>query len=292
VTFLYYLGRFNLSNNHFLRAANCLEGAYLQTPPALSSHRTRILSFLIPCNLLLGRLPSAHLLARPEAKPLVPIFTPLAQAIRTGNFIYLQHALATHETWLFDRGLLLVLSHRLRPFLWRALSRRTFLLTYVPPEQESRRAATLDLTDLHIAAEYIQRRLEGWVPAVPTPRSRPPHVNSIFMKAVSNNVSPNDSPSTLVPPPGGPKVLRPNEGLVWGNAPVTAQDIEMVVATLIQQGLLHGYIAHGQGKMAIIGAKQKGSPVLAGWPNVWQAIQERRYEDDLDLDDVPGWVKG
>lgn len=79
--------------------------------------------------------------------------------------------------------------------------------------------------------------------------------------------------------------------MVWGNADVTYDDVEMMVATLIQQGLMHGFIAHGQGRFAIIGAKAKGSPVVAGWPNVWQAIQDRRYDEEFDAEDVPGWVK-
>jgi hypothetical protein len=110
----------------------------------------------------------------------------------------------------------------------------------------------------------------------------------MFMKAVSNSAVEN---STLTPPPGGSLKLRPNEGMIWGNAEVTPEDVEMMVATLIKQDLLHGFVAHGQGRFAIIGAKAKGSPVLAGWPNVWQAIQERRYEEPFDAAEVTGWVK-
>jgi nuclear mRNA export protein PCID2/THP1 len=291
VTFLYYLGRFNFSNNHFHRAASCLQEAYLQTPPALLSHRTLILTYLIPCNILLGRLPSRQLLQRPEAQSMAPIYLPIAGSIKTGNFILFQQCLASNETYLFEKGLLLTLTHRLRPLLWRALSRRTFLLTYVPPaDPNSNLAATLSLAHLEITASYIQKRLEGWVPSIPAPRGRPHGVTSVFLKAVANNVSPNDTDSTLVPPPGGPKALRPNEGLLWGNMPVTIDDVEMMVAALIQQGLMRGYIAHSSARFAIIGAKQKGGPAVAGWPNVWQAIRTRTYEEDVDLDEVPGWV--
>ncbi|KAF6837058.1 cop9 signalosome complex subunit 12 [Colletotrichum musicola] len=293
VNFLYYLGRFNLANCHFLRAALCLEEAYLQIPPALQSHRCLVLSYLIPCNLLLGRHPSQLLLSRPEAVTLAPIFHPLSQAVRRGDFLLLQHTLAQHEKWLFDKGLLLILTHRLRPLLWRSLARKTFLLTYSPGPDDSanpsaaaapsRRAATLDLTDLHTTATYLQRRLEGYVPSK---HSRPSNATPAFMKAVSH-----DAASTLVPPPGGPKKLRPNEGLVWGNSPVEMDDIEMNIAVLIQMGFMHGYIAHSQGRFAVMGATKK-SPVLAGWPTPWAALRERQYAEDVDIDDVPGWVKG
>ncbi|GKT59214.1 PCI domain-containing protein [Colletotrichum tofieldiae] len=289
VTFLYYLGRFNLANCHFLRAALCLEEAYLQIPPPLASHRALVLSYLIPSNLLLGRLPSQLLLSRPEASSLAPIYHPLAQSIRKGDFVLLQHTLAQHEKYLFDKGLLLLLTHRLRPLLWRSLARKTFLLTYAPgPDDASstaatnRRAATLDLADLHTTASYLQRRLEGYPPSSFSSASASP----AFLAAVSH-----DAPSTLVPPPGGPKKLRPNEGLVWGNSPVEMDDVEMNVAALIQLGFMHGFVAHSQGRFAVMGATKK-SPVLAGWPAPWAAIRERQYEEDLDLDHVPGWVKG
>ena len=289
---MYYLGRFNFANNHYRRAALCLEEAYLQTPPVLLSHRTLILSYLIPCNLLLGRLPTRDLLQRPEARSMAGIFYPIAVAIKTGNFMIFQHTLAVHENWLLERGLLLTLMHRLRPLLWRALSRRTFLLTYTPPANpNSNLAATLHLDHLEITASYVQKRLEGWVPAHPAPRGRPPNVTSVFLRAVSNNVSTIESASTLVPPPGGPMPLRPNEGLISGNLPVTADDIEMMVATLVNQGFLKGYIALSSRRFAIMGAKQKGNPAAAGWPNVWEAIQSRTYEEEIDLDDVPGWVR-
>ncbi|TQN74794.1 Acetyl-CoA acetyltransferase, partial [Colletotrichum shisoi] len=252
VTFLYYLGRFNLANCHFLRAALCLEEAYLQIPPPLTSHRALVLSYLIPSNLLLGRLPSQLLLSRPEASSLAPIYHPLAQSIRRGDFVLFQHALAQHEKYLFDKGLLLLLTHRLRPLLWRSLARKTFLLTYAPgPDDASsaatatatnRRAATLDLADLHATASYLQRRLEGYVPSKSPTSFSSASASPAFLAAVSH-----DAVSTLVPPPGGPRKLRPNEGLVWGNSPVEMGDVEMTVAALIQLGFMHGFVAHSQG---------------------------------------------
>ncbi|KAK1506835.1 PCI domain-containing protein [Colletotrichum tamarilloi] len=292
VNFLYYLGRFNLANCHFLRAALCLEEAYLQIPPPLISHRALVLSYLVPCNFLLGRLPSQLLLSRPEASALVPVYQPLIQAIRKGDFVLFQQTLAQHEKYLFDKGLLLVLTHRLRPLLWRSLSRRTFLLTYAPgqddanPSNTNRRAATMDLADLHATSQYLQHRLEGYIPSKSPSSFAPSTASPAFLKAVSH-----DAASTLVPPPGGPKKLRPNEGLVWGNSPVEMDDVEMNVSVLIQLGFMHGFIAHSQGRFAVMGATKK-SPVLAGWPTPWTAIRERQYEEDLDLDHVPGWVKG
>lgn len=290
VTYLYYLGRFHFINNHFSHAAQCLEQAYLQTPPTFQRHRQLILTYLIPSKMLLGHLPSQALLQRPEAATLAPIFSQFAIAVRTGNYLLFQLTLASHKKWLFRTGLLLTLTFRLRPLLWRSLSRRTFLLTYVAtpmdPSKPANKAATLDLAHLLITATYIQKRLEGYLPAEMAPRSKPAHVNAMFMKAVTNdNTGAGTDDSTLVPPPGGLRKLRPNDGLVWGNMAVTAEHVEDVVASLVSQGLLHGYVAHAMGRFAIMGAAKKGSPVAAGWPTVADVI-------DTADDDVPGWVKG
>jgi hypothetical protein len=291
VTFLYYLGRFNLSNNHHLRAALCLQEAYIQTPSQFVSHRTNILTYLIPCNILLGRFPSQVLLQRPEAQSLNHIFSPLCQAIKSGNFVQFQHHLAAHETWLFEKGLLLTLTHRLRPLVWRSLTRRTFLLTYVPPsDPSSRKAATLDLSDILTVAVYLQHRLEGWLPSNSIAFKQAHSNSSLLMKAVSNNAH-DAGTSTLAPPPSGPKALRPNEGMIWGNAEVTPEDVEMTVATLVHQGLLHGFVAHDRA-FAVSRGKAKLDPVVAGWPNVWQTIRDRNYEESFDPDEVVGWVKG
>ncbi|KAJ2982278.1 hypothetical protein NUW58_g6480 [Xylaria curta] len=283
VTYLYYLGRFHFVNNHFTRASRCLQEAYIQTPPNFQKHRQLILTYLVPCNMLLGRLPSRALLQRVEMQSMAPIFSQFAQAIRTGNYLLFQQALESHEGWLLRKGLLLTLTYRLRPLLWRSLSRRTFLLTYVAPtDADSRKAATLELAHLLTTASYIQRRLEGYLPAIPTAKRRQSHVNNMLLKAVSNSAGSGAGVSTLAPPPGGPKLLRPNEGLVWGNMAITAEHVESMVASLCAQGLLHGYLAHSQGRFAIMGAKQKGSAVGAGWPPVYEVLT--RTDDE-----IPGW---
>jgi len=179
------------------------------------------------------------------------------------------------------------------------------MLTYVPAPDDvnSRKAAVLDLSHLHVAATFLQHFLEGYVPAPPTAGPRPhlrlppgAGVSPMFIKALRNSAAEAEAASdhsTLEPPAGGPRRLRPNEGLVWGNADVTMQDVEMVVLSLIDQGLLHGFVAHSAGKFAIMGGKVRGGPLAAGWPCVAQAIRERTYPNgaEVDWDSIPGWKK-
>ncbi|KAI1180486.1 thiolase [Nemania sp. FL0916] len=259
VTYLYYLGRFHFINGHFTRASRCLEAAYIQTPPSFQIHRRLILTYLVPSNMLLGRLPSQTLLQRPEIVSMAPMFMQFSRSIRTGNYLLFQQTLESHEDWLLRKGLLLTLTFRLRALLWRSLSRRTFQITYVAPteEAESRKAATLELSHLQITTSYIQKRLEGYLPANPAPKGRKSHVNTMLLKA----------------------------GLIWGNMAITAEHVESMVASLCAQGLLHGYIAHSQGRFAVMGAKQKGSAVAAGWPPVHEVLIQAD-------DEIPGWVRG
>ncbi|KAI2621112.1 thiolase [Hypoxylon sp. NC1633] len=261
VTFLYFLGRFHFNHTHYWQAAQCFQEAYLQTPPRFQKHRRLILIYLIPCMLIQGRLPSQKLLQRPEAQPMARVYSQLSYSIRTGNYILFQHIVSEQEEWLRSKGLrlLVTIQYRLRPLIWRSLSRRIFLMTYVTPaEGDSRKAVTLELRHLVTAMQYIQKRLEGYLPAQPVPKGRPANVNSIFLKA----------------------------GVYFGNLAVTPHHVEFTVAALVGQDLLHGYIAHTQFVFAIMGTKQKGSAVAAGWPRVSEVIDQQSVESS-----VPGWVK-
>lgn len=294
VTFLYYLGRFNFDADNFVRASLCLQEAYLQTPPPLQRHRKLILTYLIPSNIMLGRFPTQHLLSRPEAlDELAPVFWPLMAAIRKGNFLDFQQIIKLHQRWLYRKGLIFPLTYGLRTLVWRSFTRRTFLLAYAAPtpafgqKVANNAAVTLNLADVVTAASYVQRRLEGYVP-------KPAHSgNSTFTQAVANAHEHEHSAAlTLVPPPGGPRKLMPSEGLFWGNMPVTMKEVEGVVTSLIAQGLLRGFVAHSSGRFAIMGAKQHGGPLVAGWPNVAQVLVERMNEEGVDVDVVPAWNRG
>lgn len=234
---------------------------------------------------MLGRFPSQVLLARSEAATLAPIFLPIMAAIRKGNFVAFQHSITANERWLYRKGLLFALTFRLRPIVWRSFIRRCFLLTYEPPlpTADSRAAPTLNLADVYVAASYVQRRLEGAAEAQPQQQQqkRPAQSNNIFMRAVINSAFDTSSP----------RKLKPSEGLFWGNLPVTDKEVEGVVAALIAQGLMHGFLAHSSGRFAVMGAKKAGGPLAAGWPAVARMVLERLTEEGVDIDQVPAWVK-
>jgi hypothetical protein len=237
--------------------------------------------------MILGRFPSPKILSRPESSGILEKFTPIAKAIRKGDLVAFKRSLGPesgNEQWFFRKGILLPLLHRCEILVWRSLTRRVFLLTYqFPTDPNTRKAPTLDLLDLTAAAEYCQKVLEGWqkpVDSMTLMQSGRTHTNSLFMKAPG-----------LTPPQQGRKKLVAHEGIIFGNTMPDLVQVEAVVASLVQQGLLHGFISHGQRKFAILGSKQRGGPLNAGFPSVWEALKERAEHEGRDSE-VPGWVKG
>lgn len=275
VTFLYYLGRFQFSNNHFFQAQQCLQEAYNQCHAKCISQRRLILIYLISANLILGRFSSKVFLSRPESVGVVEKFVPITKAIRKGDLAAFKHALGLaggNERWFFKKGLLLPLLHRAELLVWRSMARRVFLITYqLPSDPNSRKAPTLDLQHLVVAAQYCQKILEGWVRSKPTP-------GALFVQSVPE----------LIPPPSGPKVLAANEGTVFGNREPDLLEVEAIVASLVQQGLLHGFVSHNLSRYAILGAKQRGGALKAGFPEPWGIIKARAESGGTE---VPGWVR-
>ena len=211
-------------------------------------------------------------MSRPETAGLLEKFAPIAKAIRRGDLIAFKHALGPeggNQEWFFRRGVLLPLLSRCEVLVWRSLARRVFLLTYqFPADPNSRRAPTLDVADVLAAAQYCQKILEGWT------RSKTSIVQS----------------PDLAPPQGGRRKLRAQQGIIFGNRMPNSVEVEAMLASLVQQGFLRGFISHNQGKFAILGAKQRGGPLNAGFPSVWEVLKARAEREGRNTE-VPGWVQ-
>ncbi|KAF7871774.1 hypothetical protein EAF04_003881 [Stromatinia cepivora] len=287
VTYLYYLGRYFFSNTHFYLAQCSLQAAYNQCHAQCINQRRLILIYLISSNMILGRFPSRPFMSRPEAAGVLEKFTPIVKAIKLGDLIAFKRSLGPeggNEKWFFDKGILLPLLYRCEPYVWRSLARRVLCLTYQWPfDPNSKKAPTLNLVDLVTAAQYCQKVLEGWerpVDSTAFMQSGRTHTNTMFMTA----------PDLIKPPPGTVKISA-NVGVIWGSKMPDMLDIEAIVASLVQQGLLRGFISHIQGKFAILGAKQRGGPLNAGFPTIWEVIKDRA-EKEGHGNEVPGWITG
>ena len=277
VTFLYYLGRYHFANNHFYRAQNALQAAYNQCHAKCLKQRRLILIYLITANIIMGRFPSTRLYQRREAYGLREKFQPICKCIANGDlatFRRLTDIESDNAEWFLHKRILLQIANRCEVYVWRSLARRVFLLSGTKGDTQNKRAPTLDLQDVLIVATMLERRALGL--DAPSPPQRQPHTNQIFMTP-SAPPAPDDPPGYVDPDLAG--IIDPT-----GPDLPDMNIIEFIMASLVDQDLLHGFISHRMLRFAITGSKGPGA-LAAGFPNVWHVIRE-----GMD-DEVPGWVR-
>jgi hypothetical protein len=263
-----------------------LEAAYLECHIDCLKNRRLILVYLVTTNIILGRFPTASLYKRREAAGFQPRFAPICRAIALGDlssFRLLTRFDTDHADWFLYFGLLLPLRDRCEPLVWRSLARRTFLLYDAAPATDAngtpspeKPMPTLTLEALaHVGRALEIRALNPMARVEPPPSRR--HTNWIFME-------------TSTPPPEAAYIDPDFEGLDPDEAvPETLlpdlDEVECIVAGLVESGLMNGFMSRKQSKFAVSGAKKK--PVLqAGWPQVWETLSAPRKGDK-----VVGWKK-
>ena len=299
VTFLYYLGRYFFANNHFYRAQLALQAAYDQCHAQCISQRRLILIYLTTSNIILGRFPSSQLLQQPEAAGLAEKFQPICTAIAKGDLASFRKYMdldAPNAEWFLRKRILLQITNRCEILIWRSLARRTFVLSgsqgaVTSQGDVTRKAApTLSLQDMLTLATLLEKRILGLGEDTPNPngltnghtRTERNHTNAIFVFPRAQTPSPQEEDAGVpygYVDPDLADVVEPEPPLL-----TNMEIIESVIASLIEQGLLHGFISHAQHRFAITGVKD-ARPVQVGFPRVWDVISARANEE------VPGWVK-
>lgn len=288
VTFLYYLGRYHFANNHFFRAQAALEGAYAQCHAQAVNQRRLILIYLIAANIVLGRFPSTALLKRSEAAGLAVKFEPLCTAISKGDIASFRRYTDLHSAnadWFLHKRILLQLSNRCEPLVWRSLARRAFQLSGFQGDAINKKAPTLALQDLLTLAVFLEKKALGASDhdaAVPNSVTNG-DTRSLFQNAGFMNEQ------VISTTEAGPSEGYTDPDLIDAVDPTlpllpTLETVESITASLIEQDLLHGFISHSSHRFAITGAKNAVA-VQVGFPRVWDVV--RRKADN----EVPGWVK-
>lgn len=292
VTFLYYLGRYLFANSHFFRAQLALQAAYEQCHAQCLSQRRLILIYLITSNIILGRFPSSQLLQRPEAAGLQERFQPICRAIAKGDMASFRHYVdldAEHAEWFLRKRILLQLSNRGEILVWRSLARRTFMLAGSQGDATKKSAPTLALQDMLTLATHLEKKgqgpEEGQASANGTltgQTAQRTHTNSLFIFPNASSPQPEAAKEPTLNgyiDPDLADVVEPEPPLL-----PTMEVIESIVASLVEQDLLHGFISHSSHRFAITGAKN-ANPLQVGFPNVWDVIKAKADTE------VPGWVK-
>ena len=304
VSYLYYLGRYHFANNHFLRASIVLESAYRQCHPQFLKHRRMILIYLIASNLTLGRMPSVQLITRPECSSFGYIFMQLMSIIKSGDIGFFHRFLdlppneapSPHTQFLLKHRILLQLRNRCEVFVWRSLIRATFRnVGYIPPLEgpEAKKIPYLYLSSVRQAALFSFSRV-------------PSHYHSTIMNFVHPEFI--DAQSAISETGFDIESGTYNDDLEGQDVsdpfpPLAHQDedkhyptiyaVEGTFLSLIHQGFLGGFVAHGtegRQRWAIAGAKQRGGAIPAGFPVVYSAIIDRAGTVE-EVDQIPGWVK-
>ena len=251
VAYLYYLGRYLFSVNHFYRAQKALQEAYNLCHTQCFQQRRLILIYLIACNIVLGRFPSHKLYQRQEAHGLMDKFHPICRAIACGNLISFSNLLAIESlngAWFRHFRILLQLRNRGEVLVWRSIIRKAFLISGNQGDAASKKAPTISLQDVLIFMRILDRGQNG--------EAGEQYIDSDF----------EGTPGTLTMPPA-----------------IDMLAVESIVSSLVDQGLMNGYISHRLSRFAIQGAKQVGG-LAAGFPNVWTTLSTNAEEPG-----VPGW---
>ncbi|EER28869.1 hypothetical protein CPC735_035750 [Coccidioides posadasii C735 delta SOWgp] len=339
VTYLYYLGRYLFSNNLFYPAQTALQSAYDQCHKQAVSQRRLILTYLISCNIILGRFPSMTLLQRPECDGLGERFVPLCQTIARGDVPAFREHLAVDSTnagWFAQKGILLQLRNRCEILVWRSLARKVFIFAgfHGNPNAQSQRGPPpfLYLHKFEAAIQWLESRAKQQR-QVAAARKRDSGgelisfpADSDFNDGASNgdNLARDSNCDDYINPAGyfdssgewvdvnNPRdlpepdlhdshLIDDGSGETFAYIVSTEQDIETtdpegpsplmrdlecILASLLNQDLMRGYLTHKNPRYAIPGSRVKGA-LPTGFPNVWQTIYARENEDDQ----VPGWVK-
>ncbi|KAJ9299858.1 hypothetical protein DTO271G3_2742 [Paecilomyces variotii] len=350
VTYLYYLGRYLFSNNLFYPAQTALQAAYDQCHRQAMSQKNLILTYLIPCNIVLGRFPSAALLQKPEAQGLADKFVPLCRLILSGDYIAFRQYLAFDSPelqWFARKGILLQLRNRCEILVWRSLTRKVFIHGgfHGDARAQAQRGPPpfLYLNKLETVVRWLQARHErpgmeaigttSLFGAVKRPdlakdaaAQESEYGSQVVYHPPDNDFSGlGDNPTQAAEtthhtdfddyaaPDGffdaqGEWQENPAGALVDGEPnddydqyelnpypsgnesqnrdQLLMAELESILASLLTQGLMRGYLTHKNPRFAIPGARLKGA-LPTGFPNVWQTISARESEDDS----VPGWVR-
>ncbi|KAI4250872.1 MAG: hypothetical protein LQ352_005198 [Teloschistes flavicans] len=286
-TFLYYLGRYHFANNHFYRAQLALQAAYNQCHRLATKQCRLILIYLITSNMILGRFPTPHVYEKTAARRFRDKFTPICQAIAKGDiatFRALTDISSPSAAWFLHWRILLQITNRCEVLLWRSLARRTYLLSGNRGDAANKKAATLSMEDVLILATFLEKRALGIEikegnknSTSQTSANGKQHANSIFIFSPPRN-SEDEERYGYVDPDLIDMVDPPGPDLP------TMETVESMMASLVDQDLLHGFISHGQKRFAIKGVKQS-PPLQAGFPNAWATLSAK------GSDEVPGWVR-
>lgn len=309
VTYLYYLGRYMFANSHFYRAQLALDSAYQQCHSQALRQRKLILTYLIASNICLGRFPSSKLLLRREAADVARRFLPLCRAIARGDLADFRRILSVdseHGLWFLHKRMLLQLRGTCEILVWRSLVRKVFIMIGFLPQGDDNKMPFLRLSYVQGAARWLEDREEvisthGTGGSFGFPRTdQNGHHSTSYVdeefdgldEAIAEygfdldtgSYHDQDSEDTNGHVSGQTEVNGTSAGEDEEPSPTMAE-VESIMASMLQQGLLQGFLTHTNPRFAVPGSKAGGGALKVAFPTIWPTISKR------STNEVPGWVK-
>jgi hypothetical protein len=123
VTYNYFVGRLSMFHGDYKKAREELRIAFSKCTKRAFKNKRLILTYLIPCELLAGRLPTPELLRTYQLEE----FSELVNAMRTGNLLAFNRALAGRQQFFIQKGIYLVLE-KLKYLTYRNLFKKVYLI--------------------------------------------------------------------------------------------------------------------------------------------------------------------
>lgn len=144
VEYKYLLGRYYFLNGMMSNAFLQLSDAFIQlhalylnlNHESLRRNLVRILRYLTPCGLIVGKMPNIEHISQLDAK-LAAIYKPLAHAVRTANLDALNKCLKENESYFMATHSLIIMVEKLPILVYRNLMKFAFK-HYLLPSQSNR----------------------------------------------------------------------------------------------------------------------------------------------------------
>ena len=130
VTYQYFSGRLALYEDDFEDAALRLHWAFAHCHQNARSNKREILRFLVPIQLLAGKLPTRQLLQKHELE----CYEDITEAVRHGNLQQFELTMTEHYDQFIQHGVYLVLE-KLRTVILRNFFKKFYLLAPPPQHQ-------------------------------------------------------------------------------------------------------------------------------------------------------------
>eukprot|EP01127_Copromyxa_protea_P017336 TRINITY_DN5266_c0_g1_i2.p1 TRINITY_DN5266_c0_g1~~TRINITY_DN5266_c0_g1_i2.p1 ORF type:complete len:243 (-),score=40.11 TRINITY_DN5266_c0_g1_i2:35-763(-) len=142
VSYYYYVGRISVFGGEYKRAQNVLRNGFAMCKKSSVGNKRLFLLYLVPVEILLGRMPSERLLEKYSLTMLKDIVS----AVRTGNLKKFRESLDRHGDTFISLGLFMIME-KLRTICWRNFFKRVALIV----QEKSKNKLLLEVHVLPLA---------------------------------------------------------------------------------------------------------------------------------------------